>query len=214
MKLSSVFPCDARILFQGDSITDGNRGRDWDPNHILGHGYAFIVGAKLGAECAERNWTFLNRGISGNKVTDLAERWDADTLALRPDVLSILIGVNDASASVPVEKYERDYDALLSSTVAALPAVRLVLCEPFSLPVGPPGEKWATWNPHMEQLRDAVDRLGAKHAATVVKLQKVFEDACRRAPAQYWMWDGVHPTYSGHHLIAEEWMRVLMSNSL
>src|SRR5436190_18411808 len=89
----AAFTPGARILFQGDSITDGNRGRSADPNHILGHGYAFIIAAKYGAAYADRNLTFLNRGVSGNKVTDLAKRWQKDTLELKPDVLSILIGV-------------------------------------------------------------------------------------------------------------------------
>src|SRR3982751_3727560 len=90
-----LFPSGARVLFQGDSITDGNRGRSEDPNHILGHGYAFIIAAKYGDVYAERNLVFINRGISGNKVSDLAKRWQKDTIDLKPDVLSILIGVND-----------------------------------------------------------------------------------------------------------------------
>src|SRR5947208_14077920 len=84
-----VFTPGARILFQGDSITDGNRGRGLDPNHILGHGYAFIVAAKFGAAFPEANLEFLNRGVSGNTVLDLEKRWPIDTLELKPDVLSI-----------------------------------------------------------------------------------------------------------------------------
>src|ERR1044072_1614248 len=93
------------ILFQGDSITDGNRGRDADPNHILGHGYQFIISCKYGAELADRHLTFINRGISGNKVSDLAKRWQADTIDLRPDLLSILVGVNDLGHGVTAEQY-------------------------------------------------------------------------------------------------------------
>src|SRR5579864_9473297 len=112
-----VFRKAMRILFQGDSITDGNRGRKEDPNHILGHSYVFIVAAKYGASCAELNLTFLNRGISGNKVSDLEKRWQTDTLDLKPDLLSILIGVND-NKSVPIEQYEQIYDKLLADTKA------------------------------------------------------------------------------------------------
>jgi len=79
------------FLFQGDSITDGNRGRTKDPNHIMGHGYAFSIASRLGADLPEKQFTFYNRGISGNKVSDLAARWQADTLDLKPDVLSILV---------------------------------------------------------------------------------------------------------------------------
>src|SRR5580693_2752855 len=102
----AAFTPGARILFQGDSITDGNRGRSLDPNHILGHGYAFIIAAKFGAAFPEANLEFFNRGVSGNTVLDLEKRWQKDTLDLRPDVLSILIGVNDRGR-VPLDEYER-----------------------------------------------------------------------------------------------------------
>jgi lysophospholipase L1-like esterase len=92
----------ARILFQGDSITDGNRGRNSDPNHILGHGYQFIIAAKYGDDLANRNLTFINRGLSGNKVSDLARRWQTDTIDLKPDLLSILVGVNDLNYGAAV----------------------------------------------------------------------------------------------------------------
>jgi hypothetical protein len=64
-----VFSEGARILFQGDSITDGNRGRSADPNHILGHGYVFIIAAKYGAYLAPLNLEFMNRGNSGNTAS-------------------------------------------------------------------------------------------------------------------------------------------------
>ena len=194
-----VFARDARILFQGDSITDGNRGRTPDPNHILGHGYALLIAAKYGSSLAERNLTFMNRGISGNKVTDLQARWAADALELKPEVLSILIGINDAGRSVPCAEFEAGCDRLLADTLAALPHVRLVLCEPFQLPA----------TDLVRQYQAATERLAAKHHTPLVRLQKVFEDACRRAPATYWIWDTVHPTYSGHQLIADEWVRTV-----
>src|SRR3954468_21627678 len=80
----AVFTPGARILFQGDSITDGNRGRSADPNHILGHGYAFIIAAKYGASLAARNLEFMNRGTSGNTVREFQKRWEKDTLELKP----------------------------------------------------------------------------------------------------------------------------------
>ena len=92
-----AFSDGARILFQGDSITDGNRGRNADPNHILGHGYQFLIAAHYGAELAERDLVFMNRGISGNRVSDLARRWQKDTIDLKPDLLSILIGMPRAA---------------------------------------------------------------------------------------------------------------------
>ena len=199
----------ARILFQGDSITDGNRGRSPDPNHILGHGYQFIVSAKYGAELAERHLTFMNRGISGNKVSDLAGRWQTDTIDLKPDILSILIGINDLWSGVSADQYERQYDQLLADTLKALPQVRLVLCEPFGLPVGAKKETWDKYRSDLAVRRAIVNRLGAKYHAPVVHFQKVFEDATKRAAADYWIWDGVHPTYSGHQLMADEWIRTV-----
>jgi lysophospholipase L1-like esterase len=115
-----LFRPGARVLFQGDSITDGNRGRSSDPNHILGHGYAFVLAARFGEEFAERRLVFLNRGVSGDTVTNLVRRWKTDTLDLQPDVLSILIGINDLFRGVGVEEYERSLDALLAETRAAL----------------------------------------------------------------------------------------------
>jgi lysophospholipase L1-like esterase len=198
-----------RILFQGDSITDGNRGRNADPNHILGHGYQFIIAAKYGAEMPERYLVFINRGISGNRVSDLARRWQKDTIELKPDILSILIGVNDLGAGVPADDYERQYDQLLADTRNALPNVKLVLCEPFGLPVGGKKDSWANYYPKLLERRAIVNKLGAKHHACVVHFQKVFEDATTRAPAEYWIWDGVHPTYGGHQLMADEWVRAV-----
>ncbi len=200
-----------RILFQGDSITDGNRGRNADPNHILGHGYQFIIAARYGADFAERNLAFLNRGISGNKVSDLARRWTPDTLELRPDLLSILVGVNDLGAGVSAADYEQQYDRLLAETMAALPNVRLVLCEPFGLPVGRKQDVWPTYQPQLLERQQIVGRLAARYHAPLVRFQRAFEDALQRAPAEYWIWDGVHPTYAGHQLMAEEWIRTVES---
>ena len=205
----AAFGQEARILFQGDSITDGNRGRGTDPNHILGHGYCFILAAKFGAGCAGRHLTFLNRGISGNTVLDLEQRWAKDTLELKPDLLSVLIGVNDNGKGVTVERYEQVYDKLLTAALAANPKLKLVLCEPFGLPLGAKKAIFATWNPGLQQRRAVVARLAAKHGAALVRFQQVFEDACLRAPADHWIWDGVHPTYSGHQLMADEWVRTV-----
>lgn len=199
----------ARILFQGDSITDGNRGRTSDPNHILGHGYQFILSAKFGAELAERHLTFMNRGISGNRVIDLSRRWQKDTLDLKPDVLSILIGVNDLSSGVSAQDYEQQYDQLLADTMKALPDVRLVLCEPFGLPVGKKKDIWDAYKVQLEERQAIVAKLAGKYHAPAVHFQKVFDEATKRAPADYWIWDGVHPTYSGHQLMADEWERVV-----
>ena len=205
----AAFAPGARILFQGDSITDGNRGRSADPNHILGHGYAFIISAKFGAAFAARELDFMNRGVSGNTVRELQKRWQKDTLELKPDVLSILIGVNDQSHDVPLDEYERTYDELITQARTANPKLRLVLCEPFTLPVGKRKDGYEAWRAGIQARQDVVAKLAAKHDAALVRFQPVFDAACKVAPSEHWIWDGVHPTYSGHQLMADEWERTV-----
>ena len=211
----AVFRPGARVLFQGDSITDMNRGRTDDPNHILGHSYAFLIAARQGADFPGQQVTFINRGIGGNRVADLVQRWSSDTLELKPDIVSILIGVNDVLIGywqhqpVSIDTYEQTYDQLLATTLAANPRIKLVLCEPFILPGKNTREKWEEWQSTMKAMRAAVARLAAKFHAPVVHLQKVFDDACQRGPIEYWIWDGIHPTYAGQQLVADEWMRTV-----
>lgn len=202
------------FLFQGDSITDGNRGRNTDPNHIMGHGYAFSIASRIGADFPEKKLTFYNRGISGNKVTDLEDRWQKDTLDLKPDVLSILVGINDASSVVfshpdPVtaEKYEEVYRSLLSQTKAQFPEILFVLCNPFILPVGKVKENWDAYKSELAKRQSAVLKLVKEFNAVFVDFQQVFDQACKRADADYWIWDGVHPTVAGHELMVREWMK-------
>ena len=110
------------VVFQGDSITDGGRAKAGnDYNHTMGQSYAFILSAQIGALYPERNLTFINRGISGSRVTDLAARWKTDTLDLKPNVLSILVGLNDLNR-LTAAQYEQTYDQLLPGTIAALPS--------------------------------------------------------------------------------------------
>jgi lysophospholipase L1-like esterase len=202
------------ILFQGDSITDGNRGRTADLNHIMGHGYAFCIASRLGADYPEKKYLFYNRGISGNKVNDLEKRWQTDTLDLKPDLLSILVGVNDSASVVfkrePIitpEKYEEIYTSLLTQTLSAFPAITFVLCEPFILKVGRVAENWDAYQADMVQRQAIVRKLATKFNTVFVGSQEVFDKACEKAPASYWMWDGVHPTVAGHELMAREWLK-------
>jgi lysophospholipase L1-like esterase len=198
-----AFSQDSRILFQGDSITDGNRGRSLDPNHILGHGYAFITAARHGAAFPERKLDFFNRGVSGNTVLDLDKRWAKDTLALKPDLLSVMIGVNDNGKGVPLETYEATYDKILTDARAQNPKLKLVLMEPFVRHPGKPV-------PEGIIARQAiVAKLAQKHGAALVQLQKLFDDAATKTADDYWVWDSVHPTYRGHQLMADEWERVV-----
>jgi lysophospholipase L1-like esterase len=204
------------VLFQGDSITDGGRQRTGsDYNHIMGQDYGYILAAQIGAVSPERELVFVNRGISGNRVPDLEERWQQDTIALHPQLLSILIGVNDqistGDRAVTSEQYEAGYDKLLAETVAALPGTKIVLCQPFLLPVGKRKADYDEQMVEMKKRQAAVDRLGAKYHLPVVHFQQVFDAALAKAPAEHWSWDGIHPTYAGHGLMATEWLKTVDS---
>jgi lysophospholipase L1-like esterase len=209
----AIFRTGERILFQGDSITDMGRGRTADPNHILGQSYCFLIAARYGAAYPERNLTFINRGISGNIVSDLAARWQKDTLDLKPDVLSILIGVNDvwhplrSTNHVSVELFEQTYDKILADARASNPNLKIVLCEPFIVPGPANRAHWDEWQADIRSVQAVVEKLAAKYHAPVVHFRKAFDEANQRGtPADYWSWDGVHPTYSGSQLMADEWI--------
>ena len=202
------------FLFQGDSITDGNRGRNNDPNHIMGHGYVFSIASRLAADFPEKKLTFYNRGISGNKVSDLALRWQQDTIDLNPNVLSILIGVNDVGSRIrdgvqTVEQFEEIYKSILDKTKSQLPEILIVLCQPFILPVAGVKDNWEMWNTEMTKQQAIVEKLAINYNAVFVEFQQVMDIACRKAPAEYWVWDGVHPTVAGHELLAREWIRMV-----
>lgn len=209
--LPPIFRPDEVVLFQGDSITDGNRGRSADPNHILGHGYVFSIASRYGATYAADRLTFINKGISGNTVSDLAKRWKEDTLALKPTVLSVLVGINeiwsvrDSGKDIDIPAFESKYDQLLAEAKLANPQIRLVLCEPFTLDTGNGPIAWRKRN--VEAMAAAVGRLATKYHAPAINFQRVFDAATKLAPANHWIWDGIHPTYSGHELMAQEWIR-------
>ncbi len=200
------------VLFQGDSITDAgrNRSREDQPNDraMLGNGYAFLTAAQLMATQCDPALKIYNRGISGNKVFQLAERWDKDCLALKPNVVSILIGVNDIWHTLEgryhgtVEIYERDYRALLERTRKALPSVKLVICEPFVLRCGAVNDQWF---PEFDGYRAAAKAVAKAFDAVFVPFQSMFDEATEDAPPSYWAGDGVHPTLAGAQLMANTW---------
>ena len=204
------------ILFQGDSITDAGRSRETAdvPNlhATMGNGYAWLASSGLLVGHADLDLTVFNRGVSGHKVPDLAGRWDEDTLDLKPDVLSILIGVNDiwhgrhGNYAGTVESYEAGFDALLARTRKGLPGVKLVVCEPFVLKVGAVDDSWF---PEFDHYRAAARRVADKHSATWVPFHTMFQEATRYAPAEHWAGDGVHPSSAGAALMAQAWLRAV-----
>lgn len=212
----TIIPTDGTVLFQGDSITDAGRDKKKQlPNDAasFGNGYALMAGATLLQKLPEKRMKVYNRGISGNKVFQLRDRWDVDCLELKPDVLSILIGVNDywhkrlGRYEGTVNIYEHDYRELLQRTKKAFPGVKLVLCEPFSLPGGSAiGEGWMEeFAPYQQVAKKIADEF----ETLWVPYQKVFNKALEKAPVDYWSIDGVHPTMAGAQLMAAAWLKVV-----
>ncbi|QKZ14858.1 SGNH/GDSL hydrolase family protein [Spirosoma sp. KUDC1026] len=206
------------FLFQGDSITDGNRGRTTDPNHIMGHGYAFSIASRIGADFPESGFSFYNRGISGNTVTDLQKRWSVDTLALKPDVLSLLVGINDTDLVVnkpaeatSLEQFESTYRGLLTDSRNQHAACLFVLGLPFVYPVGQRSENWERWRDDTAQRQGIVRKLAAEFNAILVDYPALFDKALTKAPIDYWIWDGIHPTVFAHELMAREWIKQVSS---
>lgn len=202
------------ILFQGDSITDAGRNKEdtsFNTPRALGTGYAVLAAAAMLEKFAPLNLKIYNKGISGNKVYQLAERWDKDCLEIKPDVLSILIGVNDiwhklnGQYNGTPEIYRRDYIALLERTRKALPDVKLVICEPF----GVKGVKAVDdkWYPEFLEYQKIAREIAEQFGAVFIPFQKVYDEAQKQAPGVYWTGDGVHASLAGAQLMASAWLR-------
>jgi len=211
-------PKNSIILFQGDSITDASRNRqDQDrANNGLGTGYAYFTATELLLEHPGLNLRFYNRGISGNRITDLYARVREDILNLKPDVVSILIGVNDTwhgfmyNGGVAIPKYERVFREMLEEIRAELPRTKLVLCEPFVLKCG---VVKAGWVKEMAVRRGIVRKLAEEFGAVFVPFQTEFDKAVKLAEPAYWAYDGVHPTPAGHLLMTRTWIKAVMGGA-
>ena len=204
------------ILFQGDSITDAGRDKNaTTPNTspMMGSGYVIQAAGELLWKHADKNLKIFNRGISGNKVDQLAQRWDADCIGLKPTILSILIGVNDywhtrtGNYQGNVRTYENDYRALLNRTLAALPNVKLIIGEPFAVN----GHRFVdnSWFPDFDKYREAAKRIACDFNAAFVPYQTAFDIAQKDIPVNYWTHDGVHATLAGAQLMAKLWLQTI-----
>ncbi len=209
------------ILFQGDSITDCQRDRT-TAKSSLGTGYPLLVSSALGFENGNI-YEFMNRGISGNRIVDLYARIKADIINLKPDIMSILIGVNDVwheinyKNGVDSEKFFKIYCMLIEEIKEALPDVKIMILEPFVL------EGSATCN--CEEVPDKLNlfktgvaekaemakKVAQKYNLTFIPLQEKFNEAEKIAPQPHWLYDGVHPTPFGHELIKREWLKAFKS---
>lgn len=204
------------ILFQGDSITDAGRNREEMKENnakALGSGYAFMATAELLYKFADKEPKIYNKGISGNKVYQLADRWDVDCLQLKPDVLSILIGVNDfwhtlnGNYNGTIEVYRKDYKALLERTRQQFPNIKLIIGEPFAVPgIKAVDDKWF---PSFHEYRRVAKEMADTFNAAFIPYQSIFEKAQKLAPGVYWTYDGVHPSIAGAQLMAHAWLETL-----
>lgn len=208
----------SRLVFIGDSITDMKWGRnEKDRNHYLGHSFVYLIASRLGVDMPEAQLEFFNRGKSGNKVVDLKARWQKDAIDMKPDVLTVLIGVNDVSQSrgkgVDLEQWEADYREILDRSRKVNPKLRLILIDPFLLRVGrlKPQETWDYWRGLIDRQREIVAQLAGDFGAAHVRTQEIFDRAAEAAPPEHWIWDGVHPLPQGHELIARNWLQQVSS---
>ena len=205
------------VLFQGDSITDSGRDKkktEANNTGCMGSGYALVAGSKLLADHADKNLQIYNKGVSGNKVFQLADRWDEDCLKLKPNILSIFVGVNDfwhtLNANNPytgtIETYRTDYRKLIDRTKQALPNVKLIICEPYAIN----GVKSVTdaWYPKFPEYQVAAREIADSYGAVFVPFQSIVDKAIKTAPGSYWSADGVHPNMAGITLLAHAWLEV------
>ncbi len=200
------------ILFQGDSITDCGRGEG------LGTGYALLVTSELGCENPGA-YQFLNRGISGNRITDVYARIKSDIINLKPDYMSILIGVNDVwhefarNNGVDADKFEKIYCMLIEEIKTALPDIKIMILAPFCLRATATDNteecpnKWEGFRTGVEERARRAKAVAEKYNLPFVTLQDKFDAAAKTAENTYWLYDGVHPTAMGHQIIKNEWLK-------
>lgn len=235
---TSLMIAQPRILFIGDSITDGGWGRSGgsmqptasrnhsDMNHIYGHSYMMLCASELESEYPDRQYAFFNRGISGDDINRLSARWKADAIDIRPDVLSLLEGINDvllfldsiAAKGIAVDEalfdmdaWEKKYRQVLTISREANPQLQIMLGKPFVAQVGNTGKRkdYAVVKNLIAEMGKRVEKIAKDFDATVLPYDELFrqlQSQYAHLPAGYWIWDGVHPTPAGHRRMADLWL--------
>ena len=197
-----------KVLFQGDSVTDCGRN---DTKDGIGWGYVMVVKRLMAERYPQLKAEFINRGINGNRVKDLAARWDEDCIAIRPDIVSILIGINDtwrrfdSNDPTAVEDYKSVYHGILSR-VTKETCAKIIICEPFVLPE--PEDRIA-WREDLDPKIHAARELAREFGAAYIPLDGIFAAAAPQSSCRTLATDGVHPNQSGHELIAEAWLKAV-----
>lgn len=203
---------DSIVLFQGDSITDTYRTDSADPAASLGEGYPAKIAAKIAEKHADLGIKIINRGISGNRTWDLVGRWDKDCIDLKPDYISLLIGVNDTWRGydqgdiTTAEQYETNMRKLLDR-IKNETSAEIILLNPYILDVMP--DK-AEMHPDLVGKQEVVYKLIKEYDVTFIDLQKIFDEMVAGGTlAENLSADGVHPTDYGHEVIAELWLKAV-----
>lgn len=203
-----VFQSGEKVLFIGDSITDCGRRDEHAP---FGNGYVSKVVELITAKYPERGIEYVNKGIGGDVVGGLEQRWEADVIAERPDWLSVKIGINNASrqliAGLPTEEYlpqwEASYRRILSRAKAELNA-ELFMFEIFYIAtdVAEPQPR------PVDAYNEVIHRLSDEFNARLIKTSEAFRHAVTAQPGKLWTTqDGIHPNPEGHMLMALEFLR-------
>lgn len=197
-----------KLLFQGDSVTDCGRNRS--DFRDTGGGYVAMIARALKGS----GETILNQGVSGDRVRDLDARWDDDCVSIRPDVLTILIGINDvwrqfdSGMKLDLEVFELTYQRLLDRAAPA--AGRVILMEPFLIPAAPDKEPM---RPLLDTVIRIIRTIARRNRLACVPLDGLFAAACSAEPPARWAEDGVHPSPAGHRLIADAWLRTYQTHT-
>lgn len=194
------------FLFQGDSITDA--GRDRNNVNYRGNGYPTLVAGRLGAD-HPGEFTFINKGISGNRVVDLYQRIREDFINLKPDYLTVLIGVNDVwheiggrRNGVDNKKYHKVYRELIEEVKAMCPGIKIFILEPFVLKAAATENDWFVFESEVAMRAASAKAVAEETGSTFIPLQEKFNALCEKAEPSYWLLDGVHPSAMGHEIIA------------
>lgn len=202
-----------KIIFEGDSITDAGKKYGGGCLQEMGQGYALIVNAYLSARDPEK-YTFDNVGISGSRIVDVYARIKTDCWNRNPDLISLLIGVNDywhelaAQNGVDAKRFYNVYKMLVEDSMERFPNLQMILMEPFVLPGSATTEHWAAFDSETKLRAEIVRKIAQETKQSFLPLQEIFDKACEKAPASYWLGDGVHPTPAGHQLIANAWLEL------
>jgi len=200
------------VVFVGDSITDCGR-RQHPP---LGSGYVYIFANLLLAKYPDKKINVINAGISGNTVVDLKDRWEDDVLSLKPNFISILIGINDihrmlaGQPGYDPESYYRNYCDILMLTKERLKDVEILLLSPFYI------SKVTTPNTHRSRVLEVIPKyiekvelLSKEFSTLYINLHTVFQSLLKyREPTAYAP-EPVHPNFAGHMVIALSILNVL-----